>query len=112
MRARQSIGFMLALLVCVGWGLPHQTVSVRQAPPYRRRPSPRGVNLAVVAKPSTSYVSGDTTPTALNDGYDPRSSRDNRRGSYGNWPRTRHPMGAVRLEPAHQHQQDRRLLVG
>jgi DUF1680 family protein len=46
-----------------------------------------GVNLAIVAEPSTSYVSGDTTPTALNDGYDPRSSRDARRGSYGNWPR-------------------------
>jgi hypothetical protein len=46
-----------------------------------------GVNLAVVAKPSCSYVSGDTTPAALNDGYDPRSSRDNRRRSYGNWPR-------------------------
>src|SRR5207302_10631056 len=24
---------------------------------------------------------------ALNDGFTPRSSRDNRRGSYGNWPR-------------------------
>jgi len=47
-----------------------------------------GVNLAVVAQPSSSYVSGDTTLTALNDGYDPRSSRDARRGSYGNWPRT------------------------
>jgi DUF1680 family protein len=47
-----------------------------------------GVNLAIVAQPSCSYVSGDTTPTALNDGFDPRSSRDARRGSYGNWPRT------------------------
>ena len=46
-----------------------------------------GVNLAAVAEPSSSYVSGDTRLTALNDGYDPRSSRDNRRGSYGNWPR-------------------------
>jgi hypothetical protein len=40
-----------------------------------------------VAQPSSSSVSGDTTAAALNDGYDPRSSRDNRRGSYGNWPR-------------------------
>jgi DUF1680 family protein len=47
-----------------------------------------GVNLAVVATPSSSFVSGDTTPTALNDGSSPRSSRDARRGSYGNWPRT------------------------
>ena len=46
-----------------------------------------GLNLAPVAQPSSSYVSGDTRLTALNDGYDPRSSRDNRRGSYGNWPR-------------------------
>jgi DUF1680 family protein len=46
------------------------------------------VNLAVVAEPSSSYVSGDTTLKALNDEYDPRSSRDRRRGSYGNWNRT------------------------
>ena len=46
------------------------------------------LNLAVVATPSASYVSGDTSLDALNDGYDPRSSRDNRRGSYGNWNRT------------------------
>jgi len=45
-----------------------------------------GVNLAMVATPSSSYVSGDTRNAALNDGYDPRSSRDARRGSYGNWP--------------------------
>ncbi|MHC4439714.1 MAG: glycoside hydrolase family 127 protein, partial [Planctomycetota bacterium] len=45
------------------------------------------VNLAVVAEPSCSYVSGDTSVTALNDEYDPRNSRDRRRGSYGNWPR-------------------------
>lgn len=47
-----------------------------------------GVNLAVVAKPSSSYVSGDTSLAALNDGYDPGNSRDRRRGSYGNWNRT------------------------
>jgi DUF1680 family protein len=46
------------------------------------------VNLAVVAKPSSSHVSGDTTTAALNDSYDPRNSRDNRRGSYGNWSTT------------------------
>jgi len=51
------------------------------------RALPAGVNLAVVAQPSSSYVSGDTTLTALNDGYDLTSSRDARRGSYGNWPR-------------------------
>ncbi len=50
--------------------------------------SDSGLNLAVVAQPSSSYVSGDTTLTALNDDYDPRNSRDARRGSYGNWNRT------------------------
>ena len=79
MKARRSFSFLSARWVCVGFGgagpaVPAQTTSA-------------GVNLAVVAKPSCSYVSGDTTPAALNDGYDPRSSRDNRRGSYGNWPR-------------------------
>src|SRR6266550_5918676 len=47
-----------------------------------------GVNLAVVAEPSASSTSGDTSVTALNDGNEARSSRDRRRGSYGNWPRT------------------------
>jgi hypothetical protein len=45
------------------------------------------VNLAVVATPTCSYVSGDTRTSALNDGVSPRSSRDDRRGTYGNWPR-------------------------
>ncbi len=44
------------------------------------------VNLASVAKASSSHTSGDTTVDALNDGNEPRSSRDNRRRSYGNWP--------------------------
>ncbi len=46
-----------------------------------------GVNLAVAAEPSGSYVSGDTTLAALHDGSDPKNSRDRGRGSYGNWPR-------------------------
>ncbi len=50
--------------------------------------SPAAPNLAAVAVPSSSYVSGDTSLDALNDGYDPRRSLDNRRGSYGNWNRT------------------------
>ncbi len=45
-------------------------------------------NLAVVATPSASYVSGDTSLAALNDGAHPKSSLDNHQGSYGNWPRT------------------------
>lgn len=46
-----------------------------------------GVNLAVVAKPSGSYVSGDTALAALNDGSAPETSHSRGRGSYGNWPR-------------------------
>ncbi len=45
------------------------------------------VNLAKVAKPSSSYTSGDTRVSALNDGFEPRNSADNQHGSYGNWPR-------------------------
>jgi hypothetical protein len=47
----------------------------------------KGVNLAPVATPSSFYTSGDTTVEALNDGFIPRSSRDDSRRSYGNWPR-------------------------
>ncbi len=46
------------------------------------------VNLALVATASASYVSGDTSVAALNGDGTPRNSQDNRRGSYGNWPRT------------------------
>ncbi len=46
------------------------------------------VNLALVAAPSSGYCSGDTTPAALNDGFDPADSGDLRHRSYGNWPRT------------------------
>ncbi len=45
-------------------------------------------NLALVATPSSSYTSGDTSLAALNDGFAPRSSRDTSRGTYGNWNRT------------------------
>lgn len=44
-------------------------------------------NLAAVAAPSASYVSPDCSVSALNGGFTPRNSRDNHRGSYGNWPR-------------------------
>jgi DUF1680 family protein len=47
-----------------------------------------GVNLALVATPSASFVSGDTSLNALNAGGSPRNSRDRKGGSYGNWPST------------------------
>lgn len=47
-----------------------------------------GVNLALVAKASTSFVSGHETLSALNDGSTPADSDDKSHGAYGNWPRT------------------------
>jgi hypothetical protein len=44
-----------------------------------------GVNLALVVTSATSFVSGQETITALNDGFDPRPSDDKSRGAYGNW---------------------------
>ena len=45
-----------------------------------------GVNLAPVAKPSTSHVSRDTSLAALHDGHAPKTSHVRGKGSYGNWP--------------------------
>ena len=46
-----------------------------------------GVNLAVMASPSSLYTSGDRTVDALNDDFVPKNSRDVSHRSYGNWPR-------------------------
>ena len=46
---------------------------------------PRG-NIAVVARVSTSYVSGHESLAAINDAFDPADSRDHKHGCYGNWP--------------------------
>ena len=45
------------------------------------------VNIALAAKSSTSYVSGDTSVDALNDGRRPRSSMSEPAAAYGNWNR-------------------------
>lgn len=47
----------------------------------------REANLALVAVPSASYTSGDTSVATLNDGNEPRDSLRRGPGSYGNWPR-------------------------
>jgi uncharacterized protein len=57
-----------------------------QAPPAATPDT--GPNLALVATPSTSFVSGHETLTALNDGFTPRNSDDKSHGAYGNWPRS------------------------
>jgi len=77
--AGAAICTALAQQNSVGQSARSQTANTT-APAWR-------VNLAVVAVPSSSYVSGDTTLRALNDGYDPRDSQDARLGSYGNWNR-------------------------
>jgi hypothetical protein len=43
-------------------------------------------NLALVAKPSTSFVSGHETLEAVNDGFEPANSNDHSHPRYGNWP--------------------------
>ena len=45
------------------------------------------VNVALAAKPSTSFVSGHETLDAVNDGFKPANSNDKRCGAYGNWPK-------------------------
>ncbi|MHC4558095.1 MAG: Tat pathway signal protein, partial [Planctomycetota bacterium] len=83
MKASLLIRSIPALLV--GTAIAFNCTALAQENPIDQPDSE--VNLAVVAEPSSSYVSGDTSLTALNDEYDPRSSRDRRRGSYGNWNR-------------------------
>ncbi len=68
--------FCIAAVLLFG-SAPHVCIAQNEA---------SSVNLAVVAKAAASYVSGDTSLDALNDGYAPRSSRDDGNGSYGNWP--------------------------
>jgi DUF1680 family protein len=72
---------ILLVLVVASWN----PISAQRGD--RDRGERPGVNLAVVAEPSSSFVSGDTSLRALNDGTEPRRSRDRRRGSYGNWNR-------------------------
>jgi DUF1680 family protein len=78
---KTMLGAVLALTVA-------SSASFGQAPSTNAASEPSGVNLALVATPTASYVSGDTTLAALNDGFTPRNARDNRHGSYGNWNRT------------------------
>ncbi len=63
-----------ALALFSSWALAQDKMSIEE------------VNLAVVATPSTSYVSGHETLGAINDGFEPANSNDTRHGEYGNWP--------------------------
>ncbi|MBN1360734.1 MAG: glycoside hydrolase family 127 protein [Sedimentisphaerales bacterium] len=93
MRRRQSLRLVLMLAAGVAIGLAGVASAQGNAAAggfgrgrFAAPEVPEGVNLAVVAVPSASNVSGDTTLGALNDGSNPRSSRSSRGGSYGNWP--------------------------
>ncbi len=65
---------LVTILCSLGFGSLAQTAAPR--------------NLALAAKPSTSFVSGHETLPAINDGFDPRNSDDKTHGAYGNWPRS------------------------
>ncbi len=82
MRTTQSFCLTLALAASVAVALVC-TAPAQQNADFQPA---SGVNLAVVAVPSSSNVSGDTSLAALNDGSEPRRSNIRRGGSYGNWP--------------------------
>jgi len=84
MSRKLTIGLIFASFIIAGAVLMG-TVSAQQEPAAQ---DTGPANIALVAVPSSSYVSGDTTLEALNDGRRPRNSADARRGSYGNWNRT------------------------
>ena len=69
-----------ALVMASIAGLLWSTAAAQQTPP--------DINLAPAAVATASYVSGDTSVAAINDGVKPDNSRDNREGCYGNWNRT------------------------
>lgn len=79
MKNQRLLQWMLA--ACIG-------ISVTCLFASAARAAEGGANLAVVAEPSASYTSGDTSVDALNDGSTPRRSRDRSRGAWGNWNRT------------------------
>ncbi|HVX85673.1 MAG TPA: beta-L-arabinofuranosidase domain-containing protein [Phycisphaerae bacterium] len=66
------------------------TIATQRTAPAQSAAAPAtdAVNLALYATPTTSFVSGNETLEAINDGFTPRSSRDHNHGAYGNWPRT------------------------
>ena len=44
------------------------------------------INLAIYAKPATSFVSDNESLDAINDGFSPTGQNDHSHGAYGNWP--------------------------
>jgi len=80
-------GGLAAALVCTAFGRRSPGAESESLEAGEATAAASSVNLAVVAEPSSSYVSGDTSLAALHDGHAPESSHVRGRGSYGNWPR-------------------------
>src|SRR6185369_15796427 len=70
---------LLALAIAIALCLPGAA---------RAQDTDTNVNVALVATPSTSFVSAHETLSAINDGFTPRRANDHSHGAYGNWPRT------------------------
>ncbi len=83
-RRPTEVATLLAIALAI---LPLPACGQARAGERQEMAGERDVNLAAVAKPTSSYVSPDTSLSALNDGFAPASSQDRRQGSYGNWPR-------------------------
>ena len=90
MNTSLSSGFTLMLLICAAVVLGCTVFAQRTSDAKAAAAAAEtGVNLAPVAKPSSSHVSGDTSLGALTDGHFPKTSSVRGKGSYGNWPSKR-----------------------
>jgi DUF1680 family protein len=79
-RVRRALLVISAALFCIS------AAARAEEPQATDKRAP--INLALLAQASSSFTSGDTSVAALNDGHQPRNSRDASHGSYGNWNHT------------------------
>jgi DUF1680 family protein len=79
----RTIGILFCMTVAV---LPPAALRAQPTPAKVTGAAP-AVNLALVARPSTSFVSGHETLGTMNNGHTPTRSNDKSHGAYGNWPR-------------------------
>ena len=79
-------GSLAAAIVCTAGVQQSRAVEADSPVAGGTAAATSGVNLAAVAEPSSSRVSGDTSLAALSDGHAPGNSHVRGRGSYGNWP--------------------------
>ncbi len=87
-RSRRALVNGLAVLLSCIAHVPQSLAAETDSPvPDGTATAGPGVNLALVAEAATSYVSEDSTIKALNDGHDPKHSRDRSHRFYHNRPR-------------------------